>query len=117
MHFHLTRRTDCDPGRGARDAADNWPIDRIHAFADGDADFDPASWQALMALGIGGILLPDSGMGLLDAALACEVAGEAAAPGPLIGQLPRRRRRRGERQGRCRSAGERAGDCDAGPRR
>src|SRR3546814_9816125 len=36
---------------------------------------------------LGGILLPDSGMGLLDAALACEMAGEAVAPGPLIGQL------------------------------
>lgn len=87
MHFHLTEEQAAiqDAVRGT--LADAWPIERIHAFAGGDADFDPASWQALMALGIGGILLPDSGMGLLDAALACEVAGEAAAPGPLIGQL------------------------------
>jgi alkylation response protein AidB-like acyl-CoA dehydrogenase len=62
-------------------------MDQLHKFAASDADFDPESWNALMALGLGGILLPDSGMGLLDAALACEVAGEAAAAGPLIGQL------------------------------
>ena len=44
--------------------------------------------QALMALGIGGLALSESdggaGLGLLDAALVCEVVGEAAAPGPLI---------------------------------
>src|SRR3546814_1225030 len=86
MHFHLTEEQTAiqDAVRGT--LADAWPIERIHAFADGDADFDGESWRALMALGLGGILLPDSGMGLLEAALACEVAGEAAAAGPLIGQ-------------------------------
>ncbi|MBA3939629.1 MAG: hypothetical protein C0520_00300 [Sphingopyxis sp.] len=87
MHFHLTEEQTAiqDAVRGT--LADSWPMERIHAFADGDADFDGDSWQAMMALGLGGILLPDSGMGLLDAALVCEVAGEAAAAGPLIGQL------------------------------
>lgn len=87
MHFHLTEEQTAiqDAVRGT--LADTWPIERIHAFADGDADFDGESWRALMALGLGGILLRDSGMGLLEAALACEVAGEAAAAGPLIGQL------------------------------
>jgi alkylation response protein AidB-like acyl-CoA dehydrogenase len=87
MHFHLTEEQAAiqDAVRGT--LTESWPIERMHAFADGDDDFDGASWDVLMALGLGGILLPDSGMGLLDAALACEVAGEAAAPGPLIGQL------------------------------
>ena len=87
MHFHLTEEQTAiqDAVRGT--LADCWPMERIHSFADGDADFDRPSWDALMALGLGSILLPDSGMGLLDAALACEMAGEAAAPGPLIGQL------------------------------
>jgi alkylation response protein AidB-like acyl-CoA dehydrogenase len=62
-------------------------MERLQKFADSETDFDPESWNALMALGLGSILVPDSGMGLLDAALACEVAGEAAAAGPLIGQL------------------------------
>ncbi|WP_260582869.1 acyl-CoA dehydrogenase family protein [Sphingopyxis sp. PET50] len=87
MHFHLTGEQQAiqDAVRGT--LADSWPMERIHAFADGDADFDQQSWAALMALGLGGMLAPDSGMGLLDAALVCEVAGEAAAAGPLIGQL------------------------------
>lgn len=87
MHFHLTEEQMAiqDAVRGT--LADAWPIERLHAFADGDDDFDRTSWDALMALGLGGTLAPDSGMGLLDAALVCEVVGEAAAPGPLIGQL------------------------------
>jgi alkylation response protein AidB-like acyl-CoA dehydrogenase len=87
MRFHLSPEQIAiqDAVRGT--LADMWTLDRMHGFAEGEADFDADSWQALMALGLGGILLPDSGMGLLDAALACEVAGEAAAPGPLIGQL------------------------------
>ena len=63
----------------------------MHRFADGETDFDAASWQALMALGVGGLALSEAdggaGLTLLDAALVCEVAGAAAAPGPLIGQI------------------------------
>jgi alkylation response protein AidB-like acyl-CoA dehydrogenase len=91
MHFHLTSEQVAiqDAVRGT--LGECWGMERLHAFADGDADFDPASWQALMALGIGSLALPEAdggaGLGLLDAALVCEVAGEAAAPGPLIGQI------------------------------
>lgn len=87
MEFHLTREQAAiqDAVRGT--LARTWPMERIHAFADGEADFDPESWGALMGLGLGGILAPEAGMGLLEAALVCEVAGEAAAAGPLIGQL------------------------------
>jgi alkylation response protein AidB-like acyl-CoA dehydrogenase len=91
MHFHLTAEQVAiqDAVRGT--LSECWGMDRLHQFADGTADFDPASWQALMALGIGGLALPESdggaGLGLLDAALVCEVAGETAAPGPLIGQI------------------------------
>ena len=86
MHFHLTEEQKAiqDAVRGT--LAGSWPMERIHAFADSDDDFDRTSWDALMALGLGGMLAPNSGMGLLDAALVCEVAGEAAAGGPLIGQ-------------------------------
>lgn len=87
MRFHLSEEQVAiqDAIRGT--LADCWQLEQQHKFSDGDADFDQSSWDALMALGLGSILLPDSGMGLLDAALVCEVAGEAAAPGPLIGQL------------------------------
>ena len=87
MRFHLSEEQIAiqDAVRGT--LADAWPMERLHAFADGDADFDQPSWDAMMALGLGGTLARDSGMTLLDAALVCEMAGEAAAPGPLIGQL------------------------------
>ena len=91
MRFHLTSEQVAiqDAVRGT--LADCWGLAQLHRFADGDADFDAPSWQALMALGIGGLALPEAvggaDLGLLDAALVCEVAGEAAAPGPLIGQI------------------------------
>ncbi|WP_242123986.1 acyl-CoA dehydrogenase family protein [Sphingobium sp. Sx8-8] len=87
MQFHLTPEQVSiqDAVRGT--LADNWPMERLHQFADNDQDFDPQSWNALMELGLAGVLVPDSGMGLVEAALICEVAGEAAASGPLIAQL------------------------------
>ena len=87
MRFHLSEEQAAiqDAVRGT--LAVSWPMERLHKFADSGEDFEPESWAALMGLGLGGILLPDSGMGLLDAALVSEVAGEMAAPGPLIGQL------------------------------
>lgn len=91
MHFHLTAEQVAiqDAVRGT--LGECWGMDRLHDFADGEADFDAESWQALMALGIGALALPEAeggaGLGLLDAALVCEVAGEAAAPGPMIGQI------------------------------
>jgi alkylation response protein AidB-like acyl-CoA dehydrogenase len=87
MRFHLSeeQRAIQDAIRGT--LADVWPLDRMHKFADSEDDFDQPSWDALMSLGLGSIMLPDSGMGLLDGALVCEGAGAAAAAGPLIGQL------------------------------
>lgn len=91
MRFHLSEEQAAiqDAVRGTLKQV--WPMERLHAFAEGDADCDPESWAALMALGLGGLALPESeggaGLGLLEAALVCEVAGEACAPGPLIGQL------------------------------
>ena len=91
MRFHLSEEQVAiqDAVRGT--LADCWGMERLHKFADDDGDFDPASWEALMALGVGGLALPEAqggaGLGLLDAALVCEVAGETAAPGPLVGQI------------------------------
>lgn len=71
--------------------ADVWPMERLHAFSASEASFDADSWNALMALGIGGLLLPEeaggSGLGFLDGAMLCEVLGEGAAPGPVAAQL------------------------------
>lgn len=91
MRFHLSAEQVAiqDAVRGT--LSECWNMERLHAFADGEADFDSASWEALMALGVGGLALSESdggaGLGLLDAALVCEIAGATAAPGPLIGQI------------------------------
>lgn len=91
MLFHLSSEQVAiqDTVRGT--LGECWGMDRLHAFADGQDDFDQRSWDALMALGVGSLALSETdggaGLGLLDAALVCEVAGEAAAPGPLIGQI------------------------------
>jgi alkylation response protein AidB-like acyl-CoA dehydrogenase len=91
MRFHLSEEQAAIQSAVRGTLADTWPMERLHAFADGRTDFDPASWDAMMALGIGGLALPElhggAGLGLLDAALVCEVVGETAAPGPVIGQI------------------------------
>ena len=87
MRFHLSSEQIAiqDALRGT--LADVFPAEKRHALADSEADFDQASWNALMELGLGGLAVPEedggSGLGLLDAALAVEVLGEGAAPGPL----------------------------------
>lgn len=73
--------------------ASTLPSERLHALVDDDEgpEIDRESWDALMALGVGGLHLPEdyggAGLGLLDAAIACEVAGECAATGPLADHL------------------------------
>ena len=91
MRFHPSEEQLAiqDAVRGT--LADVWPMERVQGFVDGEADFDPESWQALMGLGLGGLLLPEekggAGLGLLDAAMVAEVAGQAAAAGPLAAQM------------------------------
>lgn len=87
MRFHLSEEHVAIQHAVRGSLADCWPIERVHKFVDAKQEFDPVSWQTLMELGLAGILERDSGMGLVDAALACEAAGEAAAAGPLIGQM------------------------------
>jgi alkylation response protein AidB-like acyl-CoA dehydrogenase len=91
MHFHLSEEQIAiqDSLRGT--LATSLNRDALHAHIDGDDDFHPGSWRALCELGLMGIAVAEeaggAGLGLVDAALAVEVVGEAAAPGPLIGQM------------------------------
>jgi alkylation response protein AidB-like acyl-CoA dehydrogenase len=91
MRFHLSEEQGAiqDAIRGT--LADSLPSEKLHKLIDGEAEFDRESWDALMALGLGGLMLPEqfggSGLGLLDAALSAEVGGEGAVSGPLIGQI------------------------------
>lgn len=87
MRFHLSGEQVAiqDAVRGT--LADSWPMDRLHAFAEGPEAIDRPVWTGLMALGVGGLLVPEdqggAGLGLLEAALVSEVLGEFAAPGPV----------------------------------
>ena len=91
MRFHLSSEQVAIQDAVKGTLGECWGMERLHKFADGEANFDAESWQALMALGLGGLALPEAeggaGLGLLDAALVCEVVGGAAAPGPVIGQI------------------------------
>lgn len=91
MRFHLSDEQDmlCDSLRGTllRVAS----VERCRAAVDGDSDFDAAAWRAVMDWGLGGLILDEqdggSGASLLNAALAMELIGACAAPGPYLGQM------------------------------
>ncbi len=67
--------------------ADRVPIEALRWQAQAGTAFDPAVWQGLCELGLPGLLVPESyggaGLGVLDAALAAEAFGYAAAPVPF----------------------------------
>jgi alkylation response protein AidB-like acyl-CoA dehydrogenase len=65
------------------------PVDAIRRFADGDATFNQTLWDQGVELGLSGLLVPEehggTGLGMLEAALAAEALGNAAAPMPFAG--------------------------------
>lgn len=88
MRFHPTEEQLAIQDALKGTLADSFPSERLHKLIDSDEDFDRASWDALMALGLGGLALPEnqggSGLGLLDLAMAIEVLGEGAVAGPVL---------------------------------
>ncbi|HXQ45576.1 MAG TPA: acyl-CoA dehydrogenase family protein [Caulobacteraceae bacterium] len=91
MRFHLTDEQAAlqETIRGA--ALDLCPPARRRDLLEATSDFDLPTWDGLMALGLGGLLVPEAfngvGLGLEEAALAAEALGETATPGPFIGHL------------------------------
>ena len=65
------------------------PPSHVRALFDAGHGHDPAIWQGLAEMGVPGLVIPEayggSGLGVLDLALVCEVLGEGAVPGPLLG--------------------------------
>ncbi len=70
---------------------DNCPAERLHKAFDGNEAIAGEIFSGLMALGLGGLLVPEAhdglGLGLLEAATICERLGWAGAPGPLASHL------------------------------
>jgi alkylation response protein AidB-like acyl-CoA dehydrogenase len=71
--------------------ADRLPIDRLRALAEPGIGYDETIWQSLAELGLHGLLVPErfggAGLGVLDAVLAGEALGRAAAPVPFVGSI------------------------------
>jgi alkylation response protein AidB-like acyl-CoA dehydrogenase len=65
------------------------PPARRRELFDAEEGFDPVLWKGMAELGLAGLALPEScgggGLELLDLALAAEVLGRHAAPGPFLG--------------------------------
>jgi alkylation response protein AidB-like acyl-CoA dehydrogenase len=64
------------------------PTARVRAIAESESGHDARLWQALAAQGVAGVLVPEehggSGLGLLDAVVAAQALGHAAAPTPFL---------------------------------
>ncbi|HEY2616747.1 MAG TPA: acyl-CoA dehydrogenase family protein [Acetobacteraceae bacterium] len=91
MEFALSeeQRLFADSLRGL--LADRVSIDALRRHADGGTGFDAALWDSLVELGLPGLLVPErfggAGLGVLDAAVAAELLGGAAAFAPFAGSI------------------------------
>jgi len=68
---------------------DRLPMERLRALAEPGGGYDEALWTGLSELGLHGLIVPErfggAGLGVLDAAVAAEGLGYAAAPVPFTG--------------------------------
>ncbi len=89
MHFGLNSEQELLQETLRRFAAEQNPASRLRECFDAGTGFDEALWRGAAALGLTGLTVPPenggAGLELLDLALAFEVLGEAALPGPFLG--------------------------------
>jgi len=68
---------------------DRLTMERLRALAEPGGGFDEGLWHGLTELGLHGLIVPErfggAGLGVLDAAVAAEGLGYAAAPAPFTG--------------------------------
>jgi alkylation response protein AidB-like acyl-CoA dehydrogenase len=66
-------------------------MNQLRALAEPGVGYDEPLWTSLAELGLHGLLVPErfggAGLGILDAALAAEALGHAAAPVPFLGSI------------------------------
>ena len=69
--------------------ADRLPMEQLRALAEEGSGHDESLWHGLTELGLHGLLVPErfggAGLQMLDAAVATEALGNAAAPVPFVG--------------------------------
>ena len=91
MKFHLSPEQEALQDTIQRTIARICPPPRRRDLIEANVDDDPAIWSALMDAGLGGLLIPEeyggTDLGLEAAALALEVVGRNATPGPYLGHL------------------------------
>ena len=67
------------------------PADDLSALLDAPSGMHAPVWDAIMRLGIAGMLVAEEygggGMSIVDAAVVMEALGAVAAPGPFLGQV------------------------------
>ncbi len=89
MNFDLTEEQDLLQETVRQFAANVCTPTRRRAIFDGPDGHDTELWRGLLELGLGAIAVPDefggAGLELLDLALAAEVLGAEAVPGPFLG--------------------------------
>jgi alkylation response protein AidB-like acyl-CoA dehydrogenase len=89
MHFGLTEEQELLQQTLRDYCARELPAPKLRAIFEAGSGFDAALWRGAAEVGVGALLVPESeggaGLELLDLALAFEVLGEAAMPGPFLG--------------------------------
>ena len=89
MDFDLSEEQELLQQTIRQFAQNECPPTRVRQLVDSEDELDRELWNGLVELGIGGLHLPEehggAGLSLLDLALAAEVLGWAAVPGPFLG--------------------------------
>jgi alkylation response protein AidB-like acyl-CoA dehydrogenase len=89
MHFGLTQEQTLLQHTIRELASGELPPNRLRALFDEGTGFDPDIWRRTSEMGLAGLVVPEdyggAGLELLELALASEVIGEAALPGPFLG--------------------------------
>ena len=88
MHFGLSEEQELLQATVRGFAEAEFPPQRLREVFDGGAGHDDAVWQGLAEMGIAGLVVPEpfggAGLGVLELALVCEIAGSACLPGAIL---------------------------------
>lgn len=88
MHFGLSEEQELLQQTVRGFAEGEFPPQRLREVFDAGSGHDERLWQGLAEMGIAGLVIPEpfggAGLGILELALVCEVAGATCLPGALL---------------------------------